>query len=354
MKRRMLTLAAALGLAVCLAVGADAAGVVANGYCGADSNGRNLTWTLNNDGKLAISGTGDMAYWESWEDIPWYARRANIRSLVIGEGVTGISEGAFYNLTALTSAVLPASLKTFDGSAFVSCTSLTGIEVSDASEDFAAVDGIVFSKDGTELVCYPCGKPDAAYTVPDGVVSVGFEAFKECPALTELTLPEGVNSIGELAFSECRALTVVTLPASLTEIGDWAFRACNELADVYYGGNVFMGQALEFEQVFFGIEPTIHYEGDVVAAFLPQYIIVERHCVTVSVPTPEAAVLVFACYDADGRFLGVERQPLDAETMETLTFYDRSGTVRVKLMLLGDENLPLCAAAEASLIDIES
>ena len=59
-------------------------------------------------------------------------------------------------------------------------------------------------------------------TVPNGVVSIGNEAFARCP-LTSITLPESVQSIGARAFYECSALSEIHLPHNLTHIGEWAF-----------------------------------------------------------------------------------------------------------------------------------
>ena len=57
MKKELLFLAA-----LCLAaVQAWGQTTVAQGTCGAEAGGSNLTWTLTSDGTLTISGTGDMA-----------------------------------------------------------------------------------------------------------------------------------------------------------------------------------------------------------------------------------------------------------------------------------------------------
>lgn len=37
-----------------------AADIVASGYCGGEGDGTNLTWTLDSEGVLTISGTGKM------------------------------------------------------------------------------------------------------------------------------------------------------------------------------------------------------------------------------------------------------------------------------------------------------
>lgn len=77
---------------------ASAAESVASGSCGSEGDGSNLTWTLDSDGTLTISGTGTMAdYYGS--SAPWYSYQSQCKALVIENGVTRIGDRAFYNCT---------------------------------------------------------------------------------------------------------------------------------------------------------------------------------------------------------------------------------------------------------------
>ena len=69
--------------------------ILASGTCGAEgNNGDNLTWILDDEGVLTISGTGAMASW-NWKGSPWYANKDKIESVVIEDGVTSIGANAF-------------------------------------------------------------------------------------------------------------------------------------------------------------------------------------------------------------------------------------------------------------------
>ena len=68
-------------------------------------------------------------------------------------------------------------------------------------------------------------------TVPEGVTSIGTEAFCWCDGLTNITIPNSVTSIGDGAFEYCSGLTSITIPNSVTSIGNRAFRGCKGLAD---------------------------------------------------------------------------------------------------------------------------
>ena len=151
--------------------------ILASGTCGAEgNNGDNLTWILDDEGVLTISGTGAMASW-NWKGSPWYANKDKIESVVIEDGVTSIGANAF------------------DG-----CSGLTSI------------------------------------TIPSSVTSIGEGAFEGCSGLTSITIPSSVTSIGKYAFSGCSGLTSITIPNSVTSIGTSAFSGCSGLTRVIYLG----------------------------------------------------------------------------------------------------------------------
>lgn len=98
MKKRLLSiLLTVLMIASLLPATALAANIVDSGTCGAEGDGSNLTWTLDSEGVLTISGSGDMHGYGS-SGAPWHGR---VKSAVIAEGVTSISWCAFYDCTSL-------------------------------------------------------------------------------------------------------------------------------------------------------------------------------------------------------------------------------------------------------------
>ncbi len=78
---------------------------ITSGTCG-----DNLNWTLDNNGLLYIYGTGAMANWDKSSQLPWYNYRTSIKELVIADGVTNISNSAFYDCDSLTSITIPNSI----------------------------------------------------------------------------------------------------------------------------------------------------------------------------------------------------------------------------------------------------
>lgn len=177
MKKRILSIVlAVLMIASLLPATALAADVVASGTCGAEGDGSNLTWTLDSEGTLTISGSGDMHDYY-YDSMPWYVYRSQLKSAVIAEGVTSICDYAF-----------------------VDCESLTSV------------------------------------TIPDGVMNIGYEVFAGCTSLANMVLPNGVTRIGAEAFEWCTSMKSITIPDSVTSIGYDAFLNCKSLTNVYFTG----------------------------------------------------------------------------------------------------------------------
>ena len=216
MKKRLLSFVlAVLMIASLLPATALAADIVDSGTCGAEGDGSNLAWTLDSEGVLTISGSGDMHGYDP-SAAPWHGR---VKSAVIAEGVTSISWYAFYDCTSLTSVTIPDSVTSISWYAFYNCRSLTSVTIPNSVTSIG------------EHAFYDCTSLTSV-TIPDSVTSIGWYAFYNCRSLTSVTIPDSVTSIGEYAFYNCRSLTSVTIPDSVTSIGDRAFYNCRSLTSV--------------------------------------------------------------------------------------------------------------------------
>ena len=154
------------------------------GETGDSGTNGEITWTLNDEGLLVISGRGK---------VPGFGAdyfKTKVIDLIIEDGITSIEDSAFWDFRILKSVTLPNSITSIGEQAFSGCYSLKSI------------------------------------TLPNGITSIEERTFGGCDSLTSVTLPNGITSIGEYAFAGCTSLKSITLPNSITSIGERAFEAC--------------------------------------------------------------------------------------------------------------------------------
>lgn len=85
--------------------------------------------------------------------------------------------------------------------------------------------------------------------LPDGLETIGAEAFRDCPEIRGMYIPESVRSIGENAFANCKSLESVSISASMESIGTGAFSGCSALRFIFYTGTFQQWQSLYYEYV---------------------------------------------------------------------------------------------------------
>ena len=218
-----------LWCAVSLPAGADTSGT-----CGSK-----LTWTLNTEGTLTISGKGRMYNWS--DGGPW---GTDIKKVIIQSGVTSIGEHAFSTCRDMTSIELPAGMTEIGSSAFLACENLESVSIPEGVTKIGRY--AFFGCTNLKSANLPEGLTSlenwvfndcrvlSDVQIPGTVTSIGDRAFYNCDGITELVIPEGVTSIGESAFVNCSSLSSVIFPQSLKSIGDYAFEICYLLSRVEF------------------------------------------------------------------------------------------------------------------------
>ncbi len=73
---------------------------------------------------------------------------------------------------------------------------------------------------------------DVYVTIPDTVIKVGTECFKECAGIKGVVLPHGITEIGAGAFYGCKSLEKIDLPDTLVDVGFGAFDGCSSLKEI--------------------------------------------------------------------------------------------------------------------------
>ena len=173
--------------------------------------------------------------------------------------VTSIDIGAFMACDELISITIPWSISEIKYSPFSGASNLKNIYVDPENKCFASVDGILFSKDMSRIICYPQGRAESTYTVPNNVLIIDNCAFNSSDNLKGIVLPSSLKSIRNEAFKYsgiesifipdsvieidagafywCDNLKRVVLPHSVRHIGSESFYYCSELSHVIYQNN---------------------------------------------------------------------------------------------------------------------
>ena len=252
---------------------------------------------------LTISGTESMSKYNS-SSSPWEEYYNKATKLVIEEGVPNISAYAFNFFNQLTDVTIPSSVRIIsyrafsycneltsinipatvlvidDASCFYSCEKMTAINVASDNPAYKSIDGVLYNKDGTELICCPAGKATvnipngvteicpyaffenqnlttvelpasvrwidseafggcglSSINIPENVYDISWAAFRNCTNLTSINIPDGVVSIEAEAFSGCTSLKTATIGNGVTEIQDQVFSKCSSLATVNLGSS---------------------------------------------------------------------------------------------------------------------
>ena len=118
----------------------------------------------------------------------------NATSVTMPNTIVRIEANAFKggNITSIT---IPQSVKEIQSGAFGQMSHLTAINVDAANPNFRSDNGVLIEKkDSKEWVAaYPLARPDAEYTVPEGVYGVYTNAFQRASYLTKITLPASLK-----------------------------------------------------------------------------------------------------------------------------------------------------------------
>jgi len=159
-----------------------------------------------------------------------FSSRDTLTGVTISEGVRTIDGVAFWDCSALTTISLPSTLTTISG-VLGSTSGLhpTSVLFPRGNSIFAISGGFLFST--TEKTLHSLLGGVNAAVVPDGVVAIP-EYIGYAASITTLVIPEGVATIGPDAFGLCGFLSSVSLPESLHKIDRYAFVSCKSLTHV--------------------------------------------------------------------------------------------------------------------------
>ncbi|MBR2084539.1 MAG: leucine-rich repeat domain-containing protein [Muribaculaceae bacterium] len=171
-----------------------------------------------------------------------FANCSSLASINIPDKVTCIGDEAFFGCIGLTSVTIPESVTTIGRNPFARCTGLISISVRKVigprkgKNKKAPVNPVYDSRNNCNAIIEKSSNTLISgcvnTVIPDGVTSIGDDAFSGCSGLTSIIIPVVVTSIGDDAFSGCSGLTYVIIPECVTSIGDDAFSGCSGLTSI--------------------------------------------------------------------------------------------------------------------------
>ncbi len=114
-------------------------------------------------------------------------------AIYLPDGLRRLEGAPFYRCYSIVSLRIPASVAYIESNPVFRCSSLTDIRVDEDNPYFTSDDGVLYNKDMTQLLAYPEGKTDTAYTVPETVTAWVGDCFGYRTRLTTITVHAGVT-----------------------------------------------------------------------------------------------------------------------------------------------------------------
>lgn len=219
----------------CLPVPVSAAGVVESGKAG-----KNVTWTMYDDGTLVFSGIGPTDDNDDSTVRKWCRHTREVKHIVFEEGIAYIGEWFFnssYKFKRLESVTIPTTVTAIGEHAFTDLAGfLKRVNISDVAKwcsiDFKGNGASPFDC-GADL--YLNGKPVETLSIPNTVKSIPMQAFFHCTNIKTVVIPSSVKTIGSWAFGSCNSLTKVVFQGDAPTVDGKLFTLTTPV--VYYPKN---------------------------------------------------------------------------------------------------------------------
>ena len=349
--------------------------------------GENMRWSLT-DGVLEITGSGAMTEYDPYMDSPWYEYRKSVTQVVIADGVTSVSTGAFAGCINLKDAVVPPSLKELSMGMFYSCgfehfdipdtverIGISAFKECRLMESVTIPDGVkiiggnAFSYAGLKSVTIPgsvkllggywsdeeqeivdiapfqyCENLETVI-IEEGVEELGYAALWDCRAIKKVVLPDTLKTVGMTAFGNCLELESLVIPASVEKFDVYAVYDCIKLKDIYYKGTQEQWNEIEFAEENEELKSIpVHFDYVTVDDILPEDGQIIRTPSTDTVKYGETLVLhsgidalpdgMKIVWTAEGE--GVTLNPSE-DTLTCRVSCEESGSVTVTATLVDEE-----------------
>lgn len=149
------------------------------------------------------------------------------------DGVEELAESAFQDCSGVRRFCLPASLRRIGYLAlYVGEGRLLAVDVARGNKYFTSRHGVLYNREMTAILLYPCSKRRKEYAIPASVRMIAEDCFSHARHLEQVSLPQGLTGIGGSAFAFCRKLKAIHVPDGVNVIPSYAFICCESLSQV--------------------------------------------------------------------------------------------------------------------------
>lgn len=156
-----------------------------------------------------------------------FCKCTRLKSITFPESLTTISSSAFSYDTSLTSLSLGKNIQHIANGAFSTCCSIESIEISSENKIYKSVNNCLIKIDEDEVII---GCKNSI--IPDGIKTIGVEAFFGCNKLTQIQFPSSVTKLDNYSFSNCSSLTAINLTSTIVTLGNNVFTGCSRIESI--------------------------------------------------------------------------------------------------------------------------
>jgi hypothetical protein len=191
----------------------DLGSVTINGY---EGNNGTSSYTTS----YPMNSMPNSSFWSSE-----YGAKISLQTIILPNTLKSISSMAFIGCTGLISVTMSDSIISIGSNAFESCEKLSNINIPNSVITIGEY-AFAFCSSLTEI------------TIGSNVSKIENHAFYGCKNATSLNISNSVKSIEDYAFSNCEKLNSVVIPNSVEMIGAFSFSYCNNLSNLTIGSSV--------------------------------------------------------------------------------------------------------------------
>ena len=171
-----------------------------------------FSWIINDKKELIISGNGELKGYSETNKPEWVEYVNDIKKVTIKEGITTLDDKPFIGLVNVETFELPKSLTSIGKDVFSYFkASFSSINVHAENSVYSSSEGVLFNKQKTQLLKYPCGSKKPYYIIPSSVTSLGVNSFSNAETLLQLVIISNLESIGENSFVYCTKLQEIDI-----------------------------------------------------------------------------------------------------------------------------------------------